>query len=90
MPGVAYTEFAMFQHADPTKRKLPPLRLLQELGKFFHTMCILCSGKLWPRDPCRLAEITATPTVIAVMPPNFCQRIRDRLFRCRCLLLALI
>ena len=36
MPGVAYTEFAMFQHADPTKRKLPPLRLLQELGKFFH------------------------------------------------------
>jgi dienelactone hydrolase len=34
-PGVHYTEFALFQHADPTKRKLPPLRLLHELSKFF-------------------------------------------------------
>lgn len=33
--GVQYTEFAMFEHADPSKRKLPPLRLLQELGKFY-------------------------------------------------------
>jgi hypothetical protein len=33
--GVHYTEFALFQHADPTKRKLPPLRLLRELGKFY-------------------------------------------------------
>ena len=33
--GVQYTEFAMFEHADPTKRKLPPLRLVQELGKFY-------------------------------------------------------
>ena len=33
--GVQYTEFAMFQHMDPTKRKLSPLRLLQELGKFY-------------------------------------------------------
>jgi dipeptidyl aminopeptidase/acylaminoacyl peptidase len=33
--GVQYTEFAMFQHMDPTKRKLSPLRLLQELRKFF-------------------------------------------------------
>lgn len=33
--GVQYTEFAMFQHADPTKRKLPPVRLAQELGKFY-------------------------------------------------------
>ena len=35
-PGVHYTEFAMFEHADPTKRKLPPWRLGQELGKFYH------------------------------------------------------
>ena len=33
--GVHYTEFAMFQHMDPTKRKLSPVRLLQELGKFY-------------------------------------------------------
>lgn len=33
--GVHYTEFAMFQHADPTKRKLSPVRLAQELGKFY-------------------------------------------------------
>jgi hypothetical protein len=34
-PGVHYTEFGMFQHADPTKRKLPLPRLLYELGKFY-------------------------------------------------------
>lgn len=33
--GVQYTEFAMFQHLDPTKRKLPLLQLVQQLGKFF-------------------------------------------------------
>ena len=33
--GVHATEFAMFQHMDPTKRKLAPLRLMQELGKFY-------------------------------------------------------
>lgn len=33
--GVHYTEFAMFQHADPTKRKLSPLRLLWQLSKFY-------------------------------------------------------
>jgi dienelactone hydrolase len=34
-PGARYTEFAMFQHADPTKRKLPLGQLLRELRKFF-------------------------------------------------------
>lgn len=33
--GVHYTEYAMFQHADPTKRKLSPLRLASELRKFY-------------------------------------------------------
>ena len=33
--GLHYTEFAMFQHADPTKRKLRPLPLAWELGKFY-------------------------------------------------------
>jgi hypothetical protein len=32
--GVRYTEFAMFEHADPTKRRLAPHRFLAELGKF--------------------------------------------------------
>ena len=32
---VCYTEFALFQHADPTKRRLPPRRLARELGKFY-------------------------------------------------------
>jgi hypothetical protein len=34
-PGLHYTEFAMFQHADPTKRKLSPLQLLSQLSKFY-------------------------------------------------------
>jgi pimeloyl-ACP methyl ester carboxylesterase len=34
-PGVRYTEFGMFQHMDPTKRKLSPLRLVREFGKFY-------------------------------------------------------
>ncbi|TVR76877.1 MAG: hypothetical protein EA415_00675 [Sphaerobacteraceae bacterium] len=33
-PGARYTEFEMFQHADPTKRSLAPLKLAKELGKF--------------------------------------------------------
>jgi hypothetical protein len=33
--GVHYTEFGMFQHMDPTKRKLPLLRLVREFGKFY-------------------------------------------------------
>lgn len=33
--GVRYTEFGMFQHTDPTKRKLPLPRLLHEFSKFF-------------------------------------------------------
>jgi len=33
--GAHYTEYAMFQHADPTKRKLSPLRLAIELRKFY-------------------------------------------------------
>ncbi len=33
--GVRYTEFALFQHMDPTKRKLPLFRLVQQFGKFY-------------------------------------------------------
>ena len=33
--GVRYTEFAMFQHADPTKRKLSPIQLVRQLIKFY-------------------------------------------------------
>ena len=33
--GAAYTEYGMFQHADPTKRKLSPLRLVRELRAFY-------------------------------------------------------
>jgi len=31
--GVRYTEYAMFQHADPTKRHLSPLRFVRELAR---------------------------------------------------------
>jgi hypothetical protein len=34
-PGVHYTEFGMFQHMDPTQRKLSPLRLVREFGTFY-------------------------------------------------------
>lgn len=34
-PGVRYTEYAMFEHADPTKRRLSPLRLAVEVRKFY-------------------------------------------------------
>jgi hypothetical protein len=33
--GLRYTEFGLFQHADPIKRKLPLPRLLRELWKFY-------------------------------------------------------
>jgi hypothetical protein len=33
--GVRYTEYAMFQHADPTKRKLPLPQLAWQLGRFY-------------------------------------------------------
>ena len=33
-PGFHYTEFGLFEHADPTKRRLAPHRLLFELGRF--------------------------------------------------------
>jgi hypothetical protein len=33
--GATYTEYGMFQHADPTKRKLSPLRLVRELRGFY-------------------------------------------------------
>jgi hypothetical protein len=33
-PGVRYTEFALFEHADPGKRRLPPWRLARELVRF--------------------------------------------------------
>jgi dienelactone hydrolase len=33
--GVRYTEFSLFQHMDPTQRKLPPRRLAREFGKFY-------------------------------------------------------
>ena len=33
--GATYTEYAMFQHADPTKRKLSPLRLAREVRRFY-------------------------------------------------------
>lgn len=33
--GTHYTEYAMFKHADPTQRKLAPLRLAGELRKFY-------------------------------------------------------
>lgn len=36
--GLRYTEFGMFQHADPTRRKLRPLPLAWELGKFYRYM----------------------------------------------------
>ena len=32
--GVHYTEFALFEHADPGKRRLPPWRLARELVRF--------------------------------------------------------
>ena len=34
-PGAQYTEYAMFEHADPTKRRLSPPRLVRELRRFY-------------------------------------------------------
>jgi len=36
--GATYTEYAMFEHADPTKRKLSPLRLARELRTFYTSL----------------------------------------------------
>jgi len=33
--GAKDTEYAVFQHADPTKRKLSLLRLVRELRRFY-------------------------------------------------------
>jgi dipeptidyl aminopeptidase/acylaminoacyl peptidase len=33
--GVHYTELDMFQHMDPTKKRLPPLAMVRELAKFY-------------------------------------------------------
>jgi hypothetical protein len=44
--GVHYTEFAMFQHADPTKRKLSPPRLIWQLGKFYLWLHAVFKGAL--------------------------------------------
>jgi len=37
--GVEYPEFAMFEHADPTKRRLSPLRSAREFARFFRYVC---------------------------------------------------
>lgn len=36
--GVRYTEYAMFQHADPTKRRLSPPALARELARFYSSL----------------------------------------------------
>ena len=37
-PGVAFTEYAMFQHADPLGGRVPPLRLVRELARFYGSL----------------------------------------------------
>jgi len=34
-------EYAMFQHADPTKRKLSPLRLVRELRRLYLSLYLM-------------------------------------------------
>ncbi|MEK6206628.1 MAG: hypothetical protein AABM32_03210 [Chloroflexota bacterium] len=34
--GVHYTELGMFQHMDPTKKRVSPLVMVRELAKFYH------------------------------------------------------
>lgn len=34
-PGVHYTELDMFQHMDPTKKRVSPLVMIRELAKFY-------------------------------------------------------
>ncbi len=36
--GVKFTEYAMFQHADPTKRRLSPPALARELTRFYASL----------------------------------------------------
>ena len=33
--GVRYTEFQLFEHADPTKRKLSPFQLVRQLLRLY-------------------------------------------------------
>jgi len=37
-PGVRYTEYGMFQHADPTKRHLSSLALAREVLRFYRSL----------------------------------------------------
>lgn len=36
--GVTFTEYGMFEHADPTKRRLAPLALARELARFYASL----------------------------------------------------
>ena len=36
--GVRYTEYAMFQHADPTKRRLSPPALARQIARFYGSL----------------------------------------------------
>jgi dipeptidyl aminopeptidase/acylaminoacyl peptidase len=36
--GVSFTEYAMFQHADPTKRHLSPLAFAREIARFYGSL----------------------------------------------------
>jgi hypothetical protein len=36
--GVTFTEYAMFQHADPTKRHLTPIAFARELARFYGSL----------------------------------------------------
>jgi hypothetical protein len=49
--GVKYTEYGMFQHADPTKRKLSPLRLVIELRKFYLSLYPIFRQSISRRGP---------------------------------------
>ena len=37
-PGVRFTEYAMFQHADPLGRRLPPITFARELARFYGSL----------------------------------------------------
>ena len=36
--GVRFTEYAMFQHADPTGRRLPPISFAREFARFYGSL----------------------------------------------------
>jgi dipeptidyl aminopeptidase/acylaminoacyl peptidase len=44
-----YTEYAMFQHADPTKRRLSPVRLARELRRFYLSLYPMFRQAVAPR-----------------------------------------